>query len=123
MFRTRFHWQDAVAALGVVFLACAIQLLPLLWRQEGETLVISTPEGRTEYSLSEDRTIKLTSRGVTLVVVIRDGAAYVKSSTCPDGVCSASGKISRDGESIVCAPAGVRVWVEGGESHVDFVAG
>lgn len=123
MFRTRFNFRDVLAALGVVLLACAILFLPLLWRREGSVLVISTPDGSREYSLSEDREIEVTSKGVSMIVVIRDGAAYVKSSSCPDGVCASSGKITRDGESIVCAPAGVRIWVKGGDGNVDFVAG
>ncbi len=123
MFRTRFNWHDVLAALGVVLLACAIFLLPLLWRREGQVLVVTMPDGSTAYSLSEDREISVTSNGITLVVVIRDGAAYVKSSECPDGVCVSSGRISRGGESIVCAPAGVRLQVKGGGEHVDFVAG
>lgn len=123
MFRTRFNWHDIVAALGVVLLACAILALPLLWRREGELLVISTPDGSYEYSLSENRTVTVTSRGITLTVVIRHGAAYVKASECADGVCVSSGRISRSGESIVCAPAGVRLQVKGGGERVDFVAG
>lgn len=123
MFRTRFNLHDVIAAIVVVFLACAILFLPLLWRREGEVLVVSTPDGSAEYRLSENREIQIESNGVQLTVVIRNGEAYVAKSTCRDGVCVSSGHILRGGESIVCAPAGVRLQVKGGGSNVDFVAG
>ena len=123
VFRTKPSVWDAFAALAVVLLACACLLLPLLWQKTGTVLLISTSEGTHEYALDTDRKITVTSNGITLEVVIRNGAAYVRESECEDGVCRASGKISRSGESIVCAPAGVRLLVKGGERDVDFVAG
>ena len=124
MFRTKPGRWDLFAALGVVFLACALLLLPLLWQKEGATLVVTTPDGVVgRYALDEDREFTVSARGITLCVVIRDGKAYVLRSDCDDGVCVDSGKIHRSGETIVCAPAGVRLRIEGRDADVDFVAG
>ena len=75
------------------------------------------------YSLSENRTIEVTSNGIRLTVVIDGGEVWVKDADCPDLVCKHTGKISRGGEVILCAPAGLRIQVRGGGDDVDFVAG
>lgn len=123
MIRTKFSPWDALVAGLVLVAALALLLLPPLLRCEGATLVVTTPEGSEVYSLFEDRRIELVSGGITLTVVIEGGEAYVLHSDCPDGVCRASGRISRSGETILCAPAGVTLLVRGGGDGVDFVAG
>ena len=123
MFRTRFSVWDVFAAGLVLVAAAVLFVLPFFSAQDGEILVVTTPEGSTEYRLSENREIVLTSRDVTMTVCISDGAAYVVESNCRDGVCKNSGRISRHGETILCAPAGITLTVKGGGSGVDFVAG
>lgn len=123
MVRTRFSPWDAVAAGLVLIAALALLLLPSLLQRDGEVLVITTPDGSDTYSLSEDRRLEITLGGITLTVVIEDGGAYVAYSDCPDGICRTSGRISRSGETILCAPAGVTLLVKGGGDGVDFVAG
>ena len=123
MFQTRFSAWDTVA-VGLVLVTAALLLaFPLLFAAEGEILQITTSTEVQTYRLSEDREILLQEGGVELVVVIENGEAYVRHSTCPDGVCRASGRISESGESILCAPAGVTLTVKGGADDVDFVAG
>ena len=45
------------------------------------------------------------------LLIIKNGRAYVKDASCPDGICSSHSKIYRDGESIVCLPNRVVVTV------------
>lgn len=123
MFRTKITASDAIAAVSVLLAALLIVILPLFFADEGGVLVITTAEGDAEYALSEARELTLTENGVTLTVVIADGCAYVAHSDCPDGVCVASGRISREGEMILCAPAGVTLRIKGGGDDVDFIAG
>ena len=123
MLQTKLTLRDIVAAGCILLAAVALFLLPFLFVNEGETLVITTPDGSQVFSLTEDREIVLTSRDVTLTVCISDGEAYVVESNCRDGVCKNSGRISRAGETILCAPAGVTLTVRGGDGDVDFVAG
>lgn len=123
MFRTKPSFGDLLAALAVLLVAVLLLWHPWQASDAGETLVIVTPDETTEYSLSENRTVKIESRGVHLCIEIADGKAYVHESDCPDGVCKSSSAISKTGETIVCAPAGVSLSVKGGDCDVDFVAG
>ena len=123
MFRARLTRCDIVASVAVLLAAILMLLLPPLIRTDAEILVITTPEGSAEYALSQPCSLTVISRGITLTVVIEDGGAYVLHSDCPDGVCRLSGRIRKSGETIVCAPAGIRLLVKGGDEDVDFVAG
>ena len=123
MLQTKITWQDVAVLLLVLLVALAMILIPVLCRPNATELVITTPEGSTSYLLSKSQTLTVTSREVTLTVVIENGAAYVLESNCRDGVCYRSGSISRSGETILCAPAGVTLTVKGGDRNVDFVAG
>ena len=123
MFRTRFSLWDALAVLAVL---CGARLLffhPWMPATKGETLLIHTPDGGSSYALTTNREVVLHANGYTLCVVIENGEAYVRTSDCHDGVCLASGRIGKSGQTILCAPAGVRLTVKGGDGDVDFVAG
>ncbi len=123
MFRTKFGFGDVIAAVVVLLVAVLLIWHPWQRSDEGKTVVIVTPEETFEYALSENRKIQIESRGVHLYIEIADGKAFVYESDCPDGVCAASAPISKTGETILCAPAGVTLTVKGGDGDVDFVAG
>ena len=123
MFRTKPSFGDLIAAVAVLLIAALLILHPWQGRADGEILVIVTPDETIEYALSENRIVELKSRGVHLCIEITDGKAFVRESNCPDGVCVASASISKTGETILCAPAGVSLMVKGGDGDVDFVAG
>ena len=89
-------------------------------------LVIRTQSEVLSYPLSSDRTIPVASGGYTLTVEIRDGRARVSDSDCPDKICQRTGWISRKGETVICAPAAVRLTVtdpKGGVGDADSVIG
>ena len=59
------------------------------------------------YSLNEDKTVEIRTgeNGENSnLLVIENGRAFVKTATCPDGICASHKPIFRDGESIVCLP-------------------
>ena len=123
MFSHRISYRDWIAFAAVLLLAALLAILPLLTARTGALLVVTTPEGEMLYPLSQNDCFDIVSQGITLSVVIEDGAAYVKESTCPDGVCRSTRSISKSGETVLCAPAGVTLTVRGGDGDVDFVAG
>ena len=88
MFRTRIGAADGLVLLAVALLAALLFALPWL-REDGASLIVSTPDGSEVYPLAEDRLILLSAGGVSLTVEIAGGRARVKQSDCPDGVCVA----------------------------------
>lgn len=56
-------------------------------------------------------------------IVVDEKGAYVEDVICPDKVCQKTGVVSRVGQSIVCLPNKVVVYIEGeAESEVDDVS-
>lgn len=52
-------------------------------------------------SLKQDQTIKINN---TNTIVIHDETVYMETATCPDKLCVHQGKISKNGEQIICLP-------------------
>lgn len=129
MFRTRFSFADVLVILTLLAVA-ALLLLGFL-RSAGTAssenlLVIRTPTETLTYPLSADRTVTVSSGNITLTVEIRDGRARVSDSDCPDKICQRTGWISHKGETVICAPAAVRLTVtdpKGGVGDADSVIG
>ena len=111
---TLFRAPDIIC----IALTVALSLLFLFFSQ-----IIFTPaskpilkieaNGETEYySLNENRTLHISSNGHSLTVTITDGRAWISSSDCPDGVCKTMGKIYKNGQMVICAPAQVAISVQ-----------
>lgn len=129
MFRTRFSFADALVILSVLSVAALLFLCfprGAASAPSDNRLVIRTSSEVLSYPLSVDRTVSLSSDGYTLTVEIRDGRARVSDSDCPDKICQRTGWISRKGETVICAPAAVRLTVtdrRGGADDADSVIG
>ena len=128
MFRTRFSVGDGLVILAILSLAAlsALSFLPFINRPSGTWLTVQSPAGEERYALSVDRDISVSGNGYTLTVEIRNGRARVATSDCPDKICRNTGWISRAGESIICAPASIRLTVTnktGGGENADAVIG
>ncbi len=94
--------------------ALILVLVLFLTRVEGNVAVVNINGADTErYSLSKDGEYPL--NGGTNILVIEGGEAYIKSASCPDGLCVHYGKISSVGESIVCLPNRVMIRIEAEE--------
>ncbi len=48
-----------------------------------------------------------------VMICLEDGEIFVKASKCADKVCMRSGKISKSGEGIICAPNRVSIEIDG----------
>ena len=79
------------------------------------------------YPLDVDASYTITgANGGTNLLVIEDGAARIEEASCPDGVCVHTGRIRRNGQSIVCLPNQVVVEIVSeteNSSGVDMTAG
>lgn len=105
-------------------------LIVLIVGVVGIILVNSTEKGRTAtikvdgevvemISLYEDTLIQY--NGVDIVV--ENSEIHVENSTCTDKVCVRSGKISKSGEGITCAPNRVSIEIDGKSNLPDAMTG
>lgn len=114
---------------GDLWVIAAVLLLALgafAWQslggKDGATVTIVTPSETKTLPLSEDATLNIVGKNDHhLTVQVKDGAARVVESDCPDRVCVNSGWLSRAGSSAACVPAGVLVRIDG-EAEVDAIA-
>lgn len=75
-----------------------------------------------EYDLSTDFTFSIETEAGTNVVEIKDSSVRVLDSDCNGRDCIGMGKISKSGESIVCIPHRMEIYIKGDSSDVDTVA-
>ena len=104
-------------------LAVILTLFLLQPKDVGDTVSVYVGDAiYAEFSLSDapDTYTVPTEKGSLTLAFSEDGVSAV-SSDCHDRICVRTGKISRVGESIVCAPLGVCVQI--GESTIDGVTG
>ena len=100
----------------------------LLLRSPGGTVQVRVAGAVTAgYPLDVDASYTITgANGGTNLLVIEDGAARIEEASCPDGVCVHTGRIRRNGQSIVCLPNQVVVEIVSdteNSSGVDMTAG
>lgn len=87
--------------VGIIFMNSAEQ-------GKGATITI---DGRNKEIISLDKEFQKKINGVT--ICCENGEIYIKESDCPDKVCVRSGRISKSGESIICAPNRVAIKIDG----------
>lgn len=106
----------------------AVLAAVLLLRSPGGTVQVRVAGAVTAgYPLDRDASYTITgANGGTNLLVIEDGAARIEEASCPDGVCVHTGRIRRNGQSIVCLPNQVVVEIVSdteNSSGVDITAG
>ena len=56
-------------------------------------------------------------------IVVDENGAYVEDVVCPDKVCQKTGLVDKAGQSIVCLPNKVAIYIEGKtESEIDDIS-
>ena len=112
-----------ILLIGVLLaVVLAVLLVLTLTKEKGAYVeVIQDGERIATYPLDIPREVSL--NGGTNILVIEDGVAYLSYATCPDRTCVNTGKISYNGQSIVCLPHRITVKVvSDADGGVDFVS-
>ena len=115
----KFNRYDAVVAVVVALLAVAAAPWFCLPRtQTGDlTVVISVGGQETQRTgLKDFAPTTFSHNGYTLTVAADGDSVWVSDSDCPTQDCVHTGHIRRGGQSIVCLPAQVVVYLEGAAS-------
>lgn len=91
----------------------------------GAVIVYQGKERIAAYPLSEERReIIPSSDGGSNTLVIENGEVYIEDADCPDGLCMKQGRISKNGQALVCLPHKLSVAIEcGQEAALDGVSG
>ena len=88
---------------------------------QGEAVVYVDGKEVARYALTDEGEYVITGVNGENHLVIEGGKAYIEAAECPDKICIYSGKISKNGETLVCLPNKVVVEiVNGTESDVDI---
>ena len=118
--------NDNILILGILFIALVVLGIQLLHSANGTEKVKITVDGKVfgTYLLSEDRTVSVNE---TNIVLITEGTVSMESADCPDQICAAHPKISKNRESIICLPNKVILEIvdraDEGSKENDAVAG
>ena len=115
--------NDIIFISVLIALIMAAALGVLLFSRDGDTVIV-TVDGQIygEYSLNTDRQVEIVNGEGYNLLVIEGGKAFVKSASCPDGICSSHRAVSKDGESIICLPNKVVIEIRArGQEQPDIV--
>ena len=112
---------DFVAAAGVL-LAAVLAALPIFFADSNDNAVILYDGAKLTVPLGEPREYQINSNGYTLIVEVADGGIAVSAPDPPQKILPAAPPLGRAGMSIVCLPARVVVYIEGGADS-DAIAG
>ena len=120
-----FRKNDLILLVVIAAVGCIIAATVYLSSAGGSFVQVSVSGNITEtlpLNTDTELEIKGESSG-TCLLVIENGEAYVKSADCPDGTCVKTGRISKNGQSIICLPNKIVIMVvnENDEDGVDAV--
>ncbi len=102
--------RDIFVVTGVIAVAVMMLLMGKIAPGEGERVVIYVnSEIYKTVSIKDDCEIRINE---TNTLAVENGEAYMREASCPDKLCVRQGKISREGQNIVCLPNRVSVKVE-----------
>ena len=114
---------DIILIAALLVAGAIVALILLLGGKNGSNVsVLVDGEVVKEFPLSENTTYEIEGiDGGRNYLVIEDGQAWLEDADCPDKLCVGMGKISKDGQSIVCLPHKVVVEVSGDGTNSDDV--
>ncbi len=120
----RLRIGDILLMIFLVLLGVLLLILPLFAPIGVTAQIVFAETGEVKtIMLDTDGSYEITSRGIHLTVQTEKGSVFVSRSDCRDSICRNTPKIFRAGQSIVCAPAGIVVRIQGEEAVVDGVSG
>lgn len=96
--------------LCIVLVIGVAGIILMNFAQKGTMAEIKV-DGKTVETVFLDENFEEEVNGVT--ICCENGEIYVKDSSCPDKVCMRSGRISKAGEGVICAPNRVAIEING----------
>jgi hypothetical protein len=104
---------DLVIIIALIVLAgISWLIIHFLYNSDGnyvEVFVNGTLQNT--YSLEQNGEYEIKTENAVNVIQVKSGQVLMKDADCPDKLCIKQGKISKDGQSIICLPHKVVVYV------------
>ncbi len=113
---------DLFAFALIFVLAFVLWLFPLFSQSSDLYLIVLTDSDQFTYDLQTAQSLDFSANGHSLTVVIENGSAKVINASCHDQICTHSAAISKEGQSILCAPAKILVRIVAKEASYDGIA-
>ncbi len=106
--------NDLILIGTILIIALSVALIFMLTAKKGNYVKI-TVDGKqiAEYPLEKDAELKIETDYGYNVLVIKDGCASVIKADCRDKICQHHHAIKNEGESIICLPHKLAIFVEG----------
>ena len=111
---THMNKKDVTLCVVLVVIALCFVLMRHMSARAETAYVYVDGSLYGKYDLSSDNSIRITNdNGIVNDIEISDGSIFMKDATCPGKQCVRTGHISRNNETITCAPAGILIIVPG----------
>lgn len=116
--------NDIILAASVITVAVLVFFIISLMSTDGGYVELKKDgEIIAVYPLSQNREVEIESENGYNLLIIENGEAYIKDASCPDKLCMRQGKVSRNGETLVCLPNKTTVTVVSDKTpDTDFVS-
>ena len=111
-----------VAIAIVLVLAAGIAMWAMLTPKGDVVAIHKDGSVIKEIDLADVKKPYTVNLGTNVVYVEKDGVS-MQSAKCPDKICVHQGKITKNGEAIICAPNKIMLEFRAKDSGVDAVAG
>lgn len=122
----KFGVNDIKVLMVIVAIGLLLVMIYVFYPRKAASSVDVLMDGKCvgTYDLRVDASIPIEVNGtVTNTLEICDGKAFMSDATCPDKLCMKQGKISHQGETIVCLPNKIVIQVNSDDmSEFDSVA-
>ena len=110
-----------IAAVVTVFALSVLGAVLMSGGSSGNLTVTVCKDGKEVYNARLDEPTEIDVGGC-VVSVTSDGVC-IKEADCPDRLCVGQGRITKAGQSVICLPNRVSVYLTGEKAEVDAVVG
>lgn len=111
------QWKRDVLLIVIVLAFSALLWFAFRPGAAGAYAVVSIRGAETaRYPLAEDLTVTLGDEAYN-ILTISGGEAFISDANCGDHTCIHTGRISLEGEQIICLPHELVIEIVGGEAN------
>ncbi len=105
--------KDIIFIVAVLIISIAFFLLFSYFAPYGKKVTVYIDnEKRETFNLTDTVEKTYNTKYGSNLLIIENGKAYIKTANCDKNTCVKTGKISKKGETIVCAPHRLLVVIE-----------